>query len=125
MTRWCAWLILAAVIVPLRAAPGVPSGSLALNELSPSLGDEVTFAYAVAQLPKSANPRIQVLCYQGDVLVYGEAGPAWQVFLLGGASSPWLQVGGAASCVATLYYWQFHPRQVFHHLASITFEAGP
>jgi hypothetical protein len=71
---------------------------LTLNESGPHLGGTVTFT---ATYPKSSkNPRIQVMCYQAGVLVYGEAGAYDQSFLLGGGSSLWLTNGGPASCIA-------------------------
>jgi hypothetical protein len=42
------------------------------------------------------------MCYQGDVLVYGEAGSPDHAFQLGGASSDWLRNKGAANCKADL-----------------------
>ena len=110
--------------LPLGAVKPIPSGSLSLNQVAPRLGEYVTFTWSVDHLPGWATPRIQVICSQDDVVVYGEAGPAWQSFLLGGGSSDWLTNGGPAVCVATLYYWQFHPSQIFHPLDSVTFAAG-
>ena len=138
------FFILAAAIAlgltSVIAAKPVPSGAIANPTGDVSLGGAVTFAYTVDDLPGNANPRIQVLCYQDvpfdyaypdgsihtqtDPLVYGEAGPADQAFLLGGGMSVWLLHGGAAECVATLYFWDFHPTQTFVPLAEVAFSAG-
>jgi hypothetical protein len=117
-----AFLVL--LIGSLAAQGKTASGSIALDQNSPALGTTVTFTTSVSGLPGWATPRIQIICEQDGAIVYGEAGPASQGFLLGGAGSEWLRAGGPASCVATLYYWQFHPRQVFHPLASLSFEAA-
>lgn len=116
-----------------EAAKPSPSGTIAIaSGYTPALGQPLAFDYTVSDMPGGAQPRIQVLCYQGGELVYGEARAAdpsepinAQPFdPLGGAASVWLTNGGPASCEATLYYWQFHPSQVFHPLATVEFEAG-
>jgi hypothetical protein len=109
---------------PAHAAPQPPSGTITLDQADPHLGDWVTFTWATTGLKGNQHPRIQIMCYQSSALVYGEAGPATQSFLLGGASSAWLYVGGPAECIATLYYWDWHPVQTFVPLASIGFAAG-
>ena len=127
MKKLLSLLVLLCWIVSLPALGAVkpiPSGSLSLDQPVPALGDWITFTWSVSNLPGWATPRIQVICSQDDVVVYGVAGPAWQSFLLGGGSSNWLTNGGPAVCVATLYYWQFHPSQIFHPLDSVTFAAG-
>lgn len=83
------------------------------------------------QQDKLDNPRIQVLCYQGGELVYGEAGGTAHVFSLGGASSQWVNNGGgAADCHADLFYfkeagknkeWSGHGDQEAVFLASLDF----
>ena len=91
----------------------------------PALGDSVTFAVTYPKTVEKYGPRIQVLCYQDGALVYGEAGPYYQSFLLGGASSDWLNNSpGPASCVADLYYWSYQGGQKFNWLASVEFSAG-
>lgn len=131
------------IVIPVGAAKPVPSGTIAIAAGSDlNLGGVVTFDVTVSDLPGNANPRIQVMCSQPDdvpfdyafpdgsihthidPLVYGEAGPAEQGFLLGGGMSVWLLHGGPAECVATLYFWTFHPVQEFHELASVSFGAG-
>ncbi len=112
------------------------TGTIVLNNANPKLGDYLTFTTTYPKTVKA--PRIQVICTQPvpftyvdgngvtqtqtDPVVYGEAGPADQTFL-GGTTSVWLWHNGAANCVATLYYWQFTPSQVFHPLAEISFTA--
>ena len=101
---------------------GAPPSSIALNQTDAHLGDWVTFSTSYPSTVSA--PRIQVMCYQGDVLVYGEAGPASQSFLLGGGMSLWLMAGGEADCVATLYQWDWHPQQTFVSFATVAFHAG-
>jgi len=65
------------------------------------------------------------MCYQNGTLVYGEAGPYYHAFQLGGASSDWLNNSpGPATCVADLYYWSYQGGQKFNWLASVQFDAG-
>ena len=65
------------------------------------------------------------MCYQNGTLVYGEAGPYYHTFQLGGASSDWLNNSpGPATCVADLYYWSYQGGQKFNWLASVQFDAG-
>jgi hypothetical protein len=89
----------------------------------PSLGSYVAFSTGYPTNVK--NPRIEVLCYQGSDLVYGAAGSVDHSFLLGGGSSVWLQVGGAAECTANLFYFGTHAgSQTYNWLASTSFSAG-
>ena len=121
------------------AAPPVPSGTLTLLTASPALGEIASFEYTLNNVNECPNggtnkcARLQVICSQAvseanpDGIVYGEAMPAvhpTDVLLGGTGISEWLQVGGPADCVATLYYWDFHPSQVFVPLASVSFSAG-
>lgn len=130
------------IVLPVSAKP-VPSGTIAIAGGDLSLGGIVTFDYTVSDLPGNANPRIQVMCSQPDAvpfdyafpdgsihtqtdpLVYGEAGPASQEFLLGGGMSVWLLHGGDAECVATLYFWgQVQGQQTYFPLANVSFGAS-
>jgi hypothetical protein len=91
--------------------------------VQPSLGSDVSFATGYPANVK--NPRIEVLCYQGSDLVYGEAGSVDHTFLLGGGGSIWLSKGGAAACTANLFYFGFHAgHQTYNWLASTSFSAG-
>src|SRR5262245_34409218 len=86
---------------PLFSAPNAISPSW------PRLGDTVTFT---AEYPDSLNKYwvyINVLCYQGPdhILVYATTQKPDSSFLLGGTNSPWVQNGGAATCIANLFYW--------------------
>ena len=95
------------------------------NAIWPALGDSVNFQVTFSKSAERFGPRIQVACFQGDQLVYAEAGPYYQYFLLGGASSDWLNTSqGPAHCVADLYYWSYQGGQKFNWLASTEFEAG-
>ena len=94
-----------------------------LAATQPALGSAVAFD---AGYPKTVKtPRISVRCFQNDVLVYGEAGPVDQDFLLGGGSSDWLRAGGPASCVADLFFYSFNRHvQTYNWLASTAFDAA-
>lgn len=107
-------------------------GSIRLIEVPPiTCGDAVHFDYIVEGALK--NPRISVSAYQNEDLVYAEAGHAYDVFQLGGGSSKWLDNGGgAAHCVADLFYfkvkgtdreWSGHGQQEYVSLAKTTFDA--
>ena len=122
-------------VATISAAPKtVAPATIELNTLGaarmagaiwPSLGDSVSFTVSVPKSAEKFGPRIQVACYQGDVLVYAEAGPHYQYFLLGGSSSDWLNISkGPAHCVADLYYWSYQGGQKFNWLASTEFDAG-
>jgi hypothetical protein len=119
-----AWIALLAT--PALAQAKGPSGTKAtvsLNQAAPRLGSSVTFSVSYPKQIKS--PRVQVTCYQGSALVYGEAGPSSQAFLLGGAWSIWLQNGGPASCTSVLYYYDTHGGgAVFTPMASTSFAAA-
>jgi hypothetical protein len=97
--------------------------SIALNATGLRFGDYLTFT--TNQSGKIKLPMIKVHCYQNGVMVYLEAGTNTTSFQLGGGSSDWVQKGGgAANCVADLYYNQETPRQAQPILATMTFEAG-
>ena len=100
------------------------TSSITLNQLDAHLGGNITFTVSYPDKVKS--PRIAVLCYQGGVLVYGEAGAFDHVFVLGGAGSDWLRAGGAASCTAELFYitWNGNNPQQWTSLATTTFDAA-
>ena len=102
---------------PAAARTGATSGW-------PALGDWVTFSATYPRQLESKGVRIQVLCYQNGELVFGMAGAHDYDFLLGGAMSTWYLNGGAASCVADLYYWSYNGGQKFNWLASTTFDAA-
>lgn len=118
------------------------SGTISIADgYTAQLGQPLLFAYTTDGLHGNQKPRIQIMAYQdvdGDGnandLVYGEARDADPVAggvnrqpfdPLGGGSSLWLQRGGPAHCVATLYYWDWHPVQTFVPLAEpIEFDAA-
>jgi hypothetical protein len=106
-----AWIALATVSgLPVAAA-------------QPQLGSAVRFATGYASTTK--NPWVSVTCYQGSTLVFGEGGKPSADFTLGGASSRWLETGGAASCRAELgdLYWR-GGKQYYTYMAHTNFEAG-
>ena len=97
--------------------------SVTLDQSDPHLGSTVTFTVTAPASVKA--PRVSVMCSQGTALVYGEAGTFDHAFLLGGASSVWLQVGGTAECAVDLFYWDYvGQQQVYVWLASTSFTAG-
>jgi len=123
----CLVLLLATGAVPTWAGPPPQPQTATLtlnNPPSPALGLWVTFTATYPKKMEHYGMRIQVLCYQDGNLVYGEAGPHDQAFLLGGASSPWQDKGGPAACVAHLYYWTNNGGQQWHGIASTSFAAG-
>lgn len=88
------------------------------------LGGVVSFDTTTTGLHHE-QPRVQALCYQQGLLVYGEAGPADAFFLLGGSSSIWLNDShGPADCLATLYFWSYKGSQQFNPLATVAFAAA-
>jgi hypothetical protein len=89
----------------------------------PVLGASVKFA---AGYPKAtSNPWVSLTCYQDGALVYGEGGAPSNAFTLGGYSSTWLSVGGAANCTAELgnLYWK-GGHEYYTYLATTSFTAG-
>ena len=131
--------LLAALIVPAATFAGKSGGSgvtpwigldgivddsgARLDVTDPNLGDWVTFSTVV---PRNVNnPRIEVLCSQGGVLVYGAAGAVDEAFQLGGGSSPWKDAGGPAECRANLFYFSWKANTPSSTvLASTWFSAG-
>src|SRR5678815_4917071 len=105
--------------VPGYAAPTTSS----TPTIWPRLGDSVTFIVTYPKTLEHYGVRIQVLCYQNGTLVYGEAKPWDQQFLLGGAMSTWFLANGDADCVADLYYWSYNGSQKFNFLAEAQFHA--
>src|SRR5262245_1211303 len=84
--------------------PWIQLGSSGARAAAPSLGNDVHFN--TGNVPRTVkNPRIEVLCYQGDTLVFGMAGGLDYDFLLGGGGSLWKDRGGDASCDANLFYF--------------------
>jgi hypothetical protein len=91
--------------------------------IQPSLGSTVSFATSYPRTVK--NPRIEVLCYEDGNLVFGMAGSVTYEFLLGGAGSIWLTIGGGADCTANLFYFGSHAgKQTYNKLATTSFAAG-
>lgn len=114
---------LLALLIAGSAAKPITAGTIEAPVGDVRLGGEVTFPYTFDGRGNQ-DPRIEVDCYQEGELVYAAAYRAWEPFLLGGAWSLWVERGGAASCVAILYWWDFKPGQVFNEVDRIEFEAG-
>jgi hypothetical protein len=120
-------LILAVVVSTASATPksAVSDPSITLDQSDPHLGGVVTFT--VRYPTKVKSPRVAVRCYSADgTLIYAEAGPYDQSFLLGGASSDWLTVGGPAHCTGELFYfvWNGNQPQQYYSLAWTSFDAA-
>ena len=98
--------------------------TILLNETNPYLGSTVTLTTTYAKTVKS--PRIAIRCFQGEKLVYAEAGTYDHGFLLGGGWSEWLEIGGPAHCTAELFYiiWHGNNPQEVTSLALTSFEAA-
>lgn len=107
------------------------SGTIVLDQPSPSLGDTVTFTTTTSGLKGNQTPRIYLAAFQAldgdmvvDDLVFGMSRDATEGFKLGADTSAWLSNGGPAHCVAQLYYWDWHPVQTFVPLATVEFDAA-
>jgi hypothetical protein len=132
LTRHIALIgILAALVVTAGAAfakAPAKESSITLNQgtgfapTAPQLGGNASFTAVYPGNVKT--PRVEVLCYQNGNLVYGEAGSPTDTFTLGGGGSLWLDTGGAASCVANLYYFTWNANTPgTTYLATTKFEA--
>lgn len=109
------------------------TGTLEVDPATPpTLGQPLDFIWTTDGLHGNQKPRIQVVAYQDvdgdgqvDDVVYGEVYAAGTGFVpLGGSGSDWAIRGGPAHCIATLYYWDYHPQQTFVPLAAIEFDAS-
>ena len=122
--RWAvtvALLPVAVMAAPAQAVKPIPVTTITLDQAAPAFQDTVTFTTTGTE--KMRNPRIILVCYQGDDLVYGENGALDYGFILGGYSSPWTMLGGGpADCTATIadYVWK-GKWQVGYSGASIAF----
>ncbi len=101
-----------------------PPSTITLNESSPHLGGTVTFTTNAVGLAGWEWAMVGVSCYQTGTLVYGALDYPNATFLLGGSWSPWLQTGGDADCVASLYAYGLRGGQeTIRTLASTSFHA--
>lgn len=106
------------------AAVSGPSGAAATQ---PALGSSIWYAESYSSTTK--NPVIETDCYQNGTIVWGEVVTVSSAntngVKLGGDSSPWLQSGGAASCVAMLQSRTFKPSgETVTTLAKMAFSAA-
>lgn len=109
------------------AKPPEEVASIVLATPNPAFGVSVQFTYTPTELsgPPKSQSRIYVTAYQGDVLVYGQAGWASDTFLLGGGSSDWHTSPGPAHCVAQLFFWSYKGgTQQYNLLAQTEFDAA-
>ena len=72
------------------------------------LGSSITFATTVAGLTGNEYALVYLKCTQDGTVVYGQLDLPGTTFVLGGGSSPWLQVGGTATCVGYLKAYGSH-----------------
>lgn len=72
------------------------------------IGSSITFATTVAGLTGNEYALVYLKCTQGETVVYGQLDLPGTTFVLGGGSSPWLQVGGTATCVGYLKAYGTH-----------------
>lgn len=110
LTAALAALVLGGLHWGAKAAP--PSDAepaISLDQSAPALGDTVTFTTTVPKLKGNEQALIVVTCYQGDALVWSWLDTPDAGFVLGSASSPWLQVGGPAECRADLDSYKTSP----------------
>jgi hypothetical protein len=117
-----------------NGSPQKPTITLAASS-DARLGGIVSFV--VSGVDGVAAPHTEVDCFEAadpsgmaayvvgsGYRVYGEIRPVNQTFTLGGSISAWVLDGGPAHCVATVFYWDFHPTQTYHFLASTQFDAA-
>lgn len=110
-----------------RGGAQTASSSITINQTDPHLGGSVTFTTSVSGLAGGEWAMVGVSCSQSGTLVYGALDTPEATFLLGGGSSLWLQRGGEADCVASLYAYGWKGGQEsIRALASVSFHAsGP
>jgi len=132
--------LISIAIIGLLVLPGgatAATNSISLNEVSPTYQGVVTFTISLAEkrldcygYAHNTCARVEVLCYQGSDLVYGEPGDLEQArefgFVLGGGSSEWVsRGGGSADCVANLFVFdKVRGQQTYVLLASTSFAAS-
>ena len=86
-----------------NAAAGAGTGiSLNQDPTTLHLGSTVTFTTSYS-LSGNQYAQVGIRCSQSGHVVYGELQNPNYAFTLGGGSSEWWDVGGGASCTATLY----------------------
>ena len=68
------------------------------------LGDTVTYSTSIEPLKGGEWPMVYTVCASVDdgAIVFGQLDHPGAAFVLGGGSSPWLTIGGDASCHAEL-----------------------
>jgi hypothetical protein len=103
--------------------------TISINETDVALGDTVTFRTTgvTNDCGKNYGPRclrVELVCSQSGTPVYMGDANADQQFLLGGGISQWVTNGGAADCVATLYYYSSFNPVTRVNLATAPFSAA-
>jgi hypothetical protein len=106
---------LSLVVLPL----GAPAGSSTTGAAAASYGGQITFDVSTNE---TAQPYVNVRCYQGGVFVYDN----WGSFANGSQPSFTLSsnywTGGAAACTARLVSWDKQGRQ--QDLATTSFQVA-
>lgn len=121
-------LILSVAAPAVSAAkPVVEPAAIGLNETGPfAIGDPVTFTTSTGRLAGYEYPLVYLDCRQDGVTVYGQLDFPDTIFILGAGSSPWLALGGPATCTGYLYaYGHRFANQTIRLLAqTVPFAAG-
>lgn len=129
--------LLAVVAPPVSASPAISLNGTAQYQQSVTF-TVTSLANKYDCVGNGKCARVQVLCFQAGVQVYGESGDLGQArgdgtsplgydgFLLGGGWSQWIENGGGpANCVASLFRFDNSgPTQQFVVLATTQFDAA-
>jgi hypothetical protein len=127
-------LLAASALLLVLAFPASAANGIAVNEDTPTLGQTISFTATTSRkldcTGRAGCARVEILCYQNNVLVYGEASDIERAragFPLGGAigqGSVWARNGGDAECVANLFrFGKDAGQQTYEVLASTSFSA--
>ena len=89
-----------------NAGSSTASSSISLDQTGPvGLGDSVTFSTTAVGLTGGEHAMVYLECTSqaNGSLLFGQLDTPATTFVLGGGSSEWWRVGGAANCVAHLF----------------------
>lgn len=119
----CAALLAFFIALPASAAPAPVTGTIVLDQPSPTLGSSVTFTTTITGLKKNQDPGILVTCSQNGTPVYEYGAGLGTTWVLAGPD--WIASNGTARCKAELYYVQQKPELLRQRLAVILFDVSP